>query len=768
LSKNRIRHIHRGAFSVNEFLQAIRLDGNALKSVDFIFENLTNLVFLNISENLLEIFDYENFPKNLEFLDISKNQINVIKNPNEISQNLKTVNLNFNLLTEISAFVLPRNLENLYLQSNLIDKISPYTFLKKPSLKNVDLKNNKLMHLNENALRISSTRSEDKLPEFNFAGNPLLCDCHLKWLWQENKITINTINRNNIDNPDEFPYLLEEKVHYDDTRNYPSYEAQKMDDSEHVPVINGNYIDSPLKFSLQQMQSIRTQPNISDFDQMTCIFNANSNKILVKQLNPNLFLCKYNNVCMKNCQCCENFSCDCQQKCPDKCSCYHNSNWDVNFVNCSSVNYTKTLPNTIPMDATHLHLDGNNLETIKDFTFIGRRLMRVLYLNNSHLLHITNRTFFGLKNLELLSLRDNELQQLNGDEFNELESVKFLYLQHNRIRHIECKTFIQLNQLRVLSLHGNLLTTLDVTQLPQSLININLIDNAFECDCELIKSIKIHDAIEQKHSLKCHPNHTQHEHYFYIMNETNFCNEKLTLEKIFFFERNLPMLLIAFLTCIFIIVSVFIFYQQIMFYCYQKFNLRFYETPCDKNKIFDGFLIFSMNDENILIDEFLKYFETNENGYKFFLFFHELSSFYEQILKNCENSQKIVLFLSENFLRNEWKKLEYKKIFYEILRAKKRKKLIIIFLDNFENRNSFDAELKLLLKTNFILRWREKLFWEKFKFFLPSINRNLTASQQPQQQQLPNAENFCPNNFHLNNLQSNQPNTQRTISSVHI
>ena len=763
LSKNRIRHIDRDTFIQNDFLQAIRLDGNSIKNIDYTFENLTQLVFLNISENSLEIFDYENFPKNLQFLDISKNQINVIKNPNEISQNLKTLNLNYNHLTEISAFVLPRNLEDLYLQRNLIEKISPYTFLKKPYLKTVDLKFNKIAHLSENSLRISSTKSDEKLPEFHLAGNPLVCDCHLKWMWQDNGVNQVNIRHFDIENPEHFPYLLEEQVQSEEnSRNYPSYAAQKMEEYEFET--NGNSVDNFVtKSSFHQgSNSVRTQPKILDFEQMTCSFSNSQEKIPIRRLNPNLFLCKYNNVCSKGCQCCENFSCDCQQKCPDKCNCYHNTNWDINFVNCSAANYTKALPNFVPMESTHLHLDGNNFEAIKDFAFIGRRSLRILYLNNSHIQQLTNRTFFGLKHLELLSLKHNELQQLNGDEFNELEIVKYLFLQHNRIKFIERKTFAQLLQLQVLKLNGNLLATIDLFYLPENVIQLDISENLLECDCELIKSLKLHSAIVQRENLKCHPNQTRGE-FFHVMNETNFCSEKLALSNIFFFEKNLPIFLIVFLSCLFFLILAFIFHQRIMFCCFKKFNLRFCKKRNDKNKFFDGFLIFSKKDENFLIDDFLKHFETEGSLYKFYLFHHEFSIFNEQILKNCENSQKIVLFLSENFLKNEWKKIEFKKIFYEILKTKKRKKLIIVFLDNFDDKN-FDPELKLILKTNFILRWCEKLFWEKFKFFLPSLNRNAQLQHQGTAPHDP--ENYCQN-FHLNNLHNNQ-NQQRNLTSIHI
>lgn len=779
LSKNRIRQIDRETFNNNNFLQAIRLDGNHLKNIDYMFENLTQLVFLNMSENLLEVFDYDNFPKNLQFLDISKNQINVIKFPNDTSQNLKTLNLANNRLTEISGVELPRNLEDLHLQRNLIEKISPYTFFKKPYLKSVDLKHNKITHLSEISLRISSTKSDEKLPEFQLAGNPLVCDCHLKWMWQDNSPSLgqqSSVKHLDIDNLERFPYLLEQLASSDDVaRNHPSYAAQKQlhDDLDNTFDAHhgehGNYVDNnnlpPARTFPSGSNSIRTQPKIIDFDQMTCSFSNSRDKLPIRRLNPNLFLCKYNNFCSKGCQCCENYSCECQQKCPDKCNCYHNTNWEINFVNCSSSSYVKGLPNMIPMEATHLHLDGNNFETIKDFAFIGRRSLRILYLNHSRIQQLTNRTFFGLKNLELLSLKQNEIQQLNGDEFNELESVKYLFLQNNRIELIESKTFVQLRHLQVLKINGNRLLTFDLHFLPSGLIQLDITENLLDCDCELIKTLKLHSAIVRRDSLKCHPNQTRGE-YFHLMNETNFCSEKLALGNMYFFEKNLPIFLIVFLICLFSLIIVFIFHQRIMFCCYKKFNLRFCKKRNDKNKFFDGFLMFSKKDENFLIDDFLKHFETEGSYYKFFLFFHDFSIFNEQILKNCENSQKIILFMSENFLKNEWKKIEFKKIFYEILKTKKRKKLLIVFLDNFDNKN-FDPELKLILKTNFILRWGEKLFWEKFKFFLPSLNRNNQLQHPPTAPH--DLESFCQN-FHLNNLRNNanHHHQPRNLPSIHI
>lgn len=125
LSRNRIRHIESGAFDGNINLQAIRLDGNALHAIAGLFVSLPNLVWLNISDNRMEAFDYATLPSGLKWLDIHANRITELGNYLEIEKQLtlSTLDVSSNRLTEVTGSVIPDSIEVLSLNDNLISKV---------------------------------------------------------------------------------------------------------------------------------------------------------------------------------------------------------------------------------------------------------------------------------------------------------------------------------------------------------------------------------------------------------------------------------------------------------------------------------------------------------------------------------------------------------------------------------------------------------------------------------------------------------------------
>lgn len=52
------------------------------------------------------------------------------------------------------------------------------------------------------------------------------------------------------------------------------------------------------------------------------------------------------------------------------------------MVNCANTGAT-AIPSRLPMDSTSVALDGNAITSLKSHTFIGRKNLRVLYLNSS-------------------------------------------------------------------------------------------------------------------------------------------------------------------------------------------------------------------------------------------------------------------------------------------------------------------------------------------------------------------------------------------------
>lgn len=127
-------------------------------------------------------------------------------------------------------------------------------------------------------------------------------------------------------------------------------------------------------------------PKIADLESIYCRLPYSRQLTFAPLVDatPSQFLCPYQTHCFALCHCCDYDACDCEMACPVGCSCYHDATWNTNIVECSSSNFTD-LPVKLPMDATELLLDGNNLLKLKSHTFIGRKNLRTLYLNNSNI-----------------------------------------------------------------------------------------------------------------------------------------------------------------------------------------------------------------------------------------------------------------------------------------------------------------------------------------------------------------------------------------------
>uniref|UniRef100_A0A182T307 Uncharacterized protein n=1 Tax=Anopheles maculatus TaxID=74869 RepID=A0A182T307_9DIPT len=80
VARNKITYIEKGAFEPAVSVQAIRLDGNLLTDIDGLFTSMPNLVWLNISDNKLEHFDYSHIPPHLQWLDLHRNELTELTN----------------------------------------------------------------------------------------------------------------------------------------------------------------------------------------------------------------------------------------------------------------------------------------------------------------------------------------------------------------------------------------------------------------------------------------------------------------------------------------------------------------------------------------------------------------------------------------------------------------------------------------------------------------------------------------------------------------
>ncbi|KAL4148166.1 hypothetical protein QTP88_002450 [Uroleucon formosanum] len=685
LSKNKIYTIERGTFTQNSQIQAIRLDANYLTDVNGVFESLSSLQWINLSKNNLIWFDYAMVPANLKWLDLHDNYVQELGDYYNLKDrlNINTIDASHNHITEISERSIPNSVEVLFLNNNFLSNIRPNTFLKKRNLVRVDLYANELTRLDVNALRLSVVPINRSLPEFYIGGNPFECDCSMDWL----------------------------------------------------PAVNN-------------MTQLRQNPKVMDLDNVVCktTDSRGSEVVPILSAGPSQFLCKYETHCFTVCKCCEYDACDCEMTCPSNCTCYHDQTWHTNIVDCSH-QLNNQVPPKLPMDATHVYLDGNNFNQLQGHIFIGRKNMVHLYLNNSKIESLQNHTFNRLSSLQVLHLEDNMLTELKGYEFEQLYQLRQLHLHNNRLSYVNNMTFAPLRNLEVLKLHGNLLSNFNVWQLSVNpyLVQLSVGKNPWSCRCKFLQPFRnwVYEngpKISDMTDVTCVPDESDPGQRREIdFNETT-CSDFYTggwALRNMMTSSYVPLL--TFLLVVFVVALVlFAVRDNIKVWLYTKYGIRvfscknsgnkhFYE---DREKLYDGYVLYSPKDEEFVLQSVVAELEHGNPSYQLCLHYRDLpiTSMYHAgsspvVIEAAEASRRVIVVLSRNFIQTEWSRYEFRSALHEALKGKVYK-LVLIEENSIAAEADADPEIRPYLKTASKVRWGEKRFWERLRYLMPSNNHH--------------------------------------------
>uniref|UniRef100_A0A6V7KD25 TIR domain-containing protein n=1 Tax=Bracon brevicornis TaxID=1563983 RepID=A0A6V7KD25_9HYME len=679
LASNSIRHVEQSAFSNNPVLRAIRLDGNQLTEIRGAFTSLSSLVWLNVSDNKLLWFDYSHLPASLEWLDMHNNQISELGNYYMVHANLriKMLDASYNHISEISESSIPDGIETLFLNNNRITNVSPGTFLRKTSMEKVVLFANEIKHIDIAALAIQEVPAERNMPEFYIGNNPILCDCSMEWL----------------------------------------------------PKIN-------------ELSRLRQHPRVMDLDSVVCemVHIRATPKRPLLSLKPKDFLCRYETHCFALCHCCDFDACDCEMTCPDNCSCYHDHSWSSNVVDCSNGGY-KNVPERIPMDATEIYLDGNDLGDLGSHVFIGKRRLQVLYLNNSAISAIHNRTFNGAPALRILHLEGNELRELRGFEFDQLEELSELYLDHNAIAKVGNTTFNRMKSLEVLRLDSNRIVDFRPWEALAGAgagARVALEGNAWNCDCS--NTAKLRAWLSQ---------HNGDPEKMYCRDGTETlgqalhrCNGDPSTEAVSrgihetttlttgpgnFVPLLAGALVVVIVICLVVAIA-FAFRQDVRLWAHSKYGLRLglevASSPPDdeRERLYDGYIIYNESDQDFVAGSLSA--ELEQSGLSLCLHYRDLppARYQETLPPAAAAARRIVLVFSPVFFANEWQHPEFRgalRCVLDTIRPSVRRRRLVILLAADAPRNTQDTELQLLLQTCQLITWSDKRFWEKLKFAMP-------------------------------------------------
>ncbi len=687
LSKNKVQQISHGTFTRNAQIQAIRLDNNYLTDINGVFVSLSNLLWLNLSNNHLTWFDYAMVPRSLKWLDIHNNYIEVLGNYYQLQEelNIKTLDASHNRITEITDLSIPNSVELVFINNNFINRVKPSTFFDKYNLARVDMYANEITKLEINALRLSPVPSNRSLPEFYIGGNPFDCDCSMDWL----------------------------------------------------PLINN-------------MTQLRQHPKVMDLENVMCKISHSRGTQLMSALSVSAaqFLCRYETHCFTVCKCCDFDACDCEMTCPSNCTCYHDQTWNTNVVDCSR-QHSQQVPSRIPMDATHVYLDGNDFGELQDHVFIGRKNMVTLFLNDSQIHSLQNYTFNGLNALQVLHLENNLISELKSFEFEQLMLLKELYLQNNQLSYISNITFLSLHSLQILRLDRNHLSNFPVWQLQANsyLVEVTLAVNHWQCKCRYFQEFRTW-VYDNRHKVV---DHTEISCYqsngvsrSVDVNSTS-CSDYLSsswaLHSLMVSDY-FPLVVLLFATLVIflvVLIIMYVFHDQMRLWLFTRYGIRVFQFKAatakhfeeDREKLFDGYVVYSPKDEEFVLQSIVAELEHGNPPYHLCLHYRDLPhhgitspSPYPQhgsatvVVEAAAASRRVILVLSRNFLQTEWSRYEFRTAVHEALRGRMFK-LVLVEDGAILPEAELDSELRPYLKTNARVKWGEKRFWERLRCLMP-------------------------------------------------
>lgn len=675
LAKNKIEYVEEEAFSMNPTLQAIRLDSNLLRDISKSFANATSLLWLNVSDNLIDLFDYGFLPERLQWLDLHKNSIKSLGVAPKVSK-LQTLDVSFNKLTKIRGKNLPNSLELIFLNDNLITSVEPQTFFDKENLTRVDLYSNQILRMELSAFQLAQISKDRPLPEFYIGGNPFICDCTTEWLQRINHLNLK-----------QHPKVMDLelvycKLPYDRRRSF-------------IPLMEAK--------SSQFLCSYNTHCfalcHCCDFDacdcEMTCPINCS---------------CYHDESWSANVVDCSNSGYD---KIPgrvpmDATEVYLDGN-DFGELNSHSFIGRKNLE--------ILYANNSNIEMISNNTFSGLRRLVSLHLEHNRITIFSDAVLVPIENLKELYLQHNLLEFIEDSTFLPLRYLEVLHLNNNRL-----KTFA------LWQLGRN-----------PYLVDVMLSGNPWNCDCSYVDQagnwmFQNKEKISDWRQITCSlgiPMITL------VNGSVVYCaaltNTSSTI-KVRPFGAYLPMLLatgVLSLILIGLICGALRHNRVIRAWTANRYRFRTcYKTAAfeDRQKPFDACISYSAVDEHFVSGILVPGLEAS---YRLCLHYRDLgegSGMMNAIAEAAESSRRTILVLSENFLHSEWLTCEFKGALREALKRKDRS--VILLLVGEACPRDLDRDLKKIISSHTVLVWGEKLFWRKLRFAMPDVS-TIPALERP-------------------------------------
>ena len=161
---------------------------------------------------------------------------------------------------------------------------------------------------------------------------------------------------------------------------------------------------------------------------------------------------------------------------------------------------------------------------------------------------------------------------------------------------------------------------------------------------------------------------------------------------------------------------------EVKVFIYTHFNWHPFDRidDSDPTKIYDAFVSYSGADWEWVVNTLQERLETHDPPYKLCIHDRDFlagAPIQENIMNSVNQSKRMLMVLSQNFIRSEWCLLEFRAAHQKVLEERTNYLIIILFDDVIMD--DLDDEMKLYMRTNTYLSISNKWFWNKLFYALP-------------------------------------------------